>query len=720
MRNPLKLNLRTKVIIIFTFTLLILILNALFFSSSIQTITNLSQTIRQIDGLTPSIQAVNLNKLTFIESRERAESEAVLEGLNGLRREIQLLYKSKWHTETSIQNLEKLYGILDQYEATFQEFVVMEEQKLALEDDWKSTTVKFFDQLADLRNQLDQGEIQVTKMQDIKQLMNQMSEIVIQESLSETLKGIDVKTLNTAKETSLKVKGAELLKLFTENGNAVIGYKFIKLSESYDETLSQYRIFQSSQNQRLLILNQSTISLLETSDKLVETLQGQMNQLIKTLMNRLLLTVITSIILAGLLTWFFSADLLKRLKSVVSATELIAEGVYHLPLELSSNEDELDHLSNSVNHMALKLQAAQAELVDNNKDLEEKIVARTSQLSKTLEDLKRIQFQIIQSEKMAAVGQLISGIAHEINTPLGAINSSIGNTKHAIEQLLQLYPVTYCNWSDQEKRAMKRTLELMEKKTQHLTTREERQLKKQLTTLMADFELDSQSDIKESLINLLSDLRIYNPKEVIFLLKEPRVLEILDLAKKNNQVTRSLQTIKISSERASKVVTALKNFAHYSPDGKMELADLVDGIELILTLFHSKIKQGVELIRDYQPLPLVLCNPDELNQVWTNILSNAFQAIAYQGRVVIRTRVEGELIKIEFEDDGSGIPAESQDHIFEPFYTTKVTGEGTGLGLDISKKIIQKHHGQITFTSQPGKTIFTIELPVNIKEAHNA
>lgn len=720
MSHPLKLKLRTKVIIVFTFTLVILILNALFFSSSIQSVSDLSKTIRQIDGLTPSIQAVNLNKLTFIQSRERIESEAVLEGLNGLRREIQLLYKSKWHSETSLQNLEKLYGILDQYEATFQEFVVMEEQKLALEDDWKATTVKFFAQLAELRNQLDQGEIQVTRMQDIKLLTNQMSEIVIEASLAETLKGVDVIEEDAAKETSLKAKGSELLNLFTENGNAVVGYKFIKLSESYDETLLQYRIFQSSQNQRLVILNQSTKSLLDTSDKLVETLQAQMNQLIKTLMNRLVLTVATSILLAGLLTWFFSADLLKRLKSVVSATELIAEGVYHLPLELSSNQDELDHLSNSVNHMALKLEAAQAELLDYNKDLEEKIIARTAQLSKTLEDLKRIQFQIVQSEKMAAVGQLISGIAHEINTPLGAINSSIGNSKYAIEQLLHLYPVTYCNWSNQERRAMKRTLEVMEKHKKHLTTREERQLKKQLTLSMADFELDIQADLKETLINLLSDLRIYNPKEVAFLFKEAKILEILDLVKKTNQVTRSLETIKISSERASKVVTALKSFAHYSPDGKMELADLVDGIELVLTLFHSKIKQGVELIKDYQPLPFILCNPDELNQVWTNVLSNAFQAIDYQGRVVIRTKVEGAFIKIEFEDDGSGVSAESQDHIFEPFYTTKVTGDGTGLGLDISKKIIQKHQGQITFTSQPGKTIFTIELPVNIKEALNA
>jgi signal transduction histidine kinase len=126
----------------------------------------------------------------------------------------------------------------------------------------------------------------------------------------------------------------------------------------------------------------------------------------------------------------------------------------------------------------------------------------------------------------------------------------------------------------------------------------------------------------------------------------------------------------------------------------------------------------VEVIRHYAELPPVLCYPDELNQVWTNLIHNALQAMNYQGTLTIDvTTTIDQQAKISITDSGSGIPEEIQSKIFEPFFTTKPPGEGSGLGLDIVKKIIEKHHGQIEVKSIPGQTIFTIYLPINLTKA---
>jgi signal transduction histidine kinase len=127
------------------------------------------------------------------------------------------------------------------------------------------------------------------------------------------------------------------------------------------------------------------------------------------------------------------------------------------------------------------------------------------------------------------------------------------------------------------------------------------------------------------------------------------------------------------------------------------------------------MKHGIELIKEFEPVPQLMCYPDELNQVWTNIIHNAIQAMDNKGILAIKLRSDENFIRICITDSGKGIPESIKDRIFEPFFTSKPKGEGSGLGLDIVKKIIEKHNGMIKVESKPGKTTFCISLPINSK-----
>jgi signal transduction histidine kinase len=192
----------------------------------------------------------------------------------------------------------------------------------------------------------------------------------------------------------------------------------------------------------------------------------------------------------------------------------------------------------------------------------------------------------------------------------------------------------------------------------------------------------------------------------------------------------STQTIEMAIQRVSKIVFALKTYAH--PDHQireMVEADIRQGIEATLTIFQNQLRHGVEVVRHYAEVPPILCYPDELQQVWTNLIQNALQAMNYQGtleiavgseqkaeeqRVVPSTQHPApstQYLVVSITDSGCGITEELKDNVFEPFFTTRPTGEGSGLGLNIARKIIEKHHGRIELHSQPGRTTFQIFLP---------
>jgi signal transduction histidine kinase len=159
-------------------------------------------------------------------------------------------------------------------------------------------------------------------------------------------------------------------------------------------------------------------------------------------------------------------------------------------------------------------------------------------------------------------------------------------------------------------------------------------------------------------------------------------------------------------------VRAIKEYT-YMDQTPLQNVDVVNSLETTLTILNHKLKHGVAVERDYQKVPLLVNSfGSELNQVWTNIIDNAIDAMKGEGKLRVRTYREDNCVVVEIADNGPGIPSEVQPHIFEPFFTTKGVGEGTGLGLDTVQRIVKKHRGSIQVNSQPGNTRFQVWLPV--------
>jgi two-component system, NtrC family, sensor kinase len=345
--------------------------------------------------------------------------------------------------------------------------------------------------------------------------------------------------------------------------------------------------------------------------------------------------------------------------------------------------------------------------------LQSKLKQKNDELTIALEQLQATQNQLIQSEKMAALGQLIAGIAHEINTPLGAIRSSIGNIANFLETNLESLPAFFKELSPEREQDF---FHLMQQSSQNqsLSTREKREFRKKIKQQLESQGFDNADSLASLFINigLQEDVEPFLP-----LLKDPDSEKIINVVYDFASLKRSTRTINTATERAAKVVFALKSYARYDRTGEKIQANIPDAIETVLTLYNNQLKQGVEVIRNYQTqLPYVLCYPDELNQVWTNLIHNALQSMENKGILRIDAVQENTRVLVSITDSGKGIAPEIMPKIFEPFFTTKPAGEGSGLGLDIVRKIIEKHQGKINVESMPAQTTFTVSLPINLDE----
>lgn len=291
-------------------------------------------------------------------------------------------------------------------------------------------------------------------------------------------------------------------------------------------------------------------------------------------------------------------------------------------------------------------------------DMQEELIQKNNKLDETLADLQATQSQILQSEKMASIGQLAAGVAHEINNPIGFIGSNLDALADYMTDVDQLFA----------------HYQTLQKTLQDAKQTLSKEINKQLSTII-QFEQDIELDyLKGDIPELLHDC-------------------------------------KDGTQRVAKIVADLKSFAHPGNDKQM-LIDLNAGLESTLNVVYNEIKYKAVVVKELGEIPLVEGFPQKLNQVFMNILVNAAQSIEEKGEIKILTKKDGSNVVVAISDNGCGIKQANIPKVFDPFFTTKEIGKGTGLGMNIAYNIIKEHKGTIGVESEVGKgTTFTITLP---------
>ena len=338
-----------------------------------------------------------------------------------------------------------------------------------------------------------------------------------------------------------------------------------------------------------------------------------------------------------------------------SMVELLTSGVQKITCRILRPDGELRWL---FHHMrAIKDDAGVSLRIDGitvditeHKNSEDLLKQRNEELQTAVDKIKEVQGQLLQSEKLSSIGQLAAGVAHEINNPIGYINSNLTSLKSYVEDLLAL-AVIY------------------EKAEPALTDTEQ-----------------------------LRQIEAFKHKIDLEFLKT----DVLDLLDESHE----------GASRVKKIVQDLKDFSHAGGDDDWQWADLHTGLESTLNIVNNEIKYKASVIKEFGDIPQVWCLPHQLNQVFMNLLVNAAHAIENEGTVTVRTGAENDHIWVEVSDTGKGIAPEHVKKIFDPFFTTKPVGKGTGLGLSVSYNIIKKHNGEIQLDSRVGEgTTFRIVLP---------
>lgn len=352
-----------------------------------------------------------------------------------------------------------------------------------------------------------------------------------------------------------------------------------------------------------------------------------------------------------------------------------------------------------------------------NRNLEDKVLERTNEiqqknieLASTLEELQNTQSHLVESGKLAALGQLIAGIAHEINTPLGAVKASSQNAGEAIKSLGEILPALI---PEEKVETFKKLMNFSTvPKNNILTSKDERQIKK---AILNSFEQKNIPNAYE-LVELLFDIGIHEDLSDLLQPLGNNALVLVSLIYNLVSINKNNQNSLMAVERASKIIFALKSYIHRDTHEAMVPASIAEGMESVLTLYHHQLKHSIQVEKRFQDIPLVPCRINELNQVWTNLIHNALQSMNNKGTLEINILREDNWVVVQIIDSGKGIPEDVKPRIFTPFFTTKPRGEGSGLGLSVSKKIIDGHKGSISFESQPGRTVFSVKLPIETSD----
>jgi signal transduction histidine kinase len=354
--------------------------------------------------------------------------------------------------------------------------------------------------------------------------------------------------------------------------------------------------------------------------------------------------LLCSLVLAWLVSrYFMGKHVLNRLQQVSHYLRLgdSVGAVHQVPV---TGDDEIGEMARAVE----KFMEDRRQLAQANRDLE----TERKRLQELIERLAQAQSQLLQSEKMASLGQLAAGVAHEINNPVAFVSSNLSSLRGYVNDFLKLLSA----------------YEAVEAELQSQTRANLGQLK-QVTDI--DF-------LREDVTNLLAD---------------------------------SMDGM----QRVKRIVQDLKDFSHAGESAR-QWANLEQGMDSTINVAWSELKYKARVVKEYANIPEIECMPSQLNQVFMNLLVNAAQAIEETGTISIRTGQEGDQVWVEVQDTGAGIAPAHLTRIFDPFFTTKPVGKGTGLGLSLSYGIVQKHGGTFSVKSEVGVgTVFRVTLPIQMK-----
>ena len=344
----------------------------------------------------------------------------------------------------------------------------------------------------------------------------------------------------------------------------------------------------------------------------------------------------------------------------------------------------------------------------------------TSLQKKKLRDLERSYLQqevmLRQSEKLATLGRLSAGMAHELNNPAAAAQRGAEQLGTAVAQLQEAHLALYQFDLSAEQLTLllqlEQTVQQRADKPPQLDSLVRSDHEDAVEAWLAEQSIAGSWEFAPILVSLgysSGDLSQLGEK-----FAPAQMAPVIAWLSATFTICNLLAEIREGSRRISTIVKALKAYS-YLDQAPMQAVDVHEALDNTLVMLQSKLKEGVTVQRQYNPdLPRIQAYGSELNQVWTNLIDNAIAAMNGRGEITLRTRQEGERVVVQIADNGPGIPADIQDKIFDPFFTTKPPGEGTGLGLNISHNIIvQKHKGEIVVVSQPGRTCFAVNLPIH-------
>ncbi len=434
------------------------------------------------------------------------------------------------------------------------------------------------------------------------------------------------------------------------------------------------------------------------------------NATLKRIDRSMLLIIVSLLSVASLLLFvLLKKTILQRLSNLLKATHQIAQGEYDINIPQMSS-DEIGELASAFIQMTRDVKKSRNDLQDYSEHLEEIVQDRTAELQKAYDELKNTQSQLVLSEKMASLGILIAGIAHEINTPVGAINNVAKNVyvkiialSKSLKEMETKRSITTCNIMP----FLDYVIENYKDSPLNISLKK----KKEIENYLKDKGVNRYKDVASTLIklNLLESKKIENYLDCI---KDENSMEI---SESFGDIIRAAKVCETSSQKIADIVRALKYYAYTDKD-KLERININESLENSLILLSNKLKYRVEIITSLEErLHPVTCT-SEINQIWPNLINNSYDAICemgegYRGEIKIETLNAYDNVVIRITDNGIGIKSDLINKVFDPFFTTKDIGKGTGLGLSIVSGIIKKHNGIVRVESRKGFTLFEISLP---------